>query len=68
MGVGVFVGVGVGIGVFVGVLVGAGANVAVTNLTAVIVTWQVPVPEHSPPHPVKVEPVDADAVRVTTVL
>jgi len=41
----------------------------VTDLTALMVTWQVSVPEHpSPIHPVKVEPVEAVAVRVTTVL
>ena len=44
-------------------------NVAETDLAAVMVTWQVSVPEHpSPLHPVKVEPAEAFAVKVTTVL
>lgn len=42
---------------------------AETVVAAVMVTRQVPVPEHPPPlQPVKVEPVVAEAVRVTTVL
>jgi len=42
-------------------------NVAVTFLTAVIATVQVPVPVQplTPDHPVKVEPVRAAAVRST---
>src|SRR5262245_57103808 len=42
-------------------------NVAVTVRTAVIVTLQAAVPVQLPPQPANVEPVDADAVRVTTV-
>ena len=41
------------------------ANVAVTDLAALMVTEQVPVPEHAPPQPVKVEPLAGLAVRVT---
>jgi hypothetical protein len=42
---------------------------AVTDLAALMLTVQVPVPEHpSPDQPVKVEPVEATAVRVTEVL
>ena len=44
-------------------------NVAVTVVSAVIGTVQVPVPEQSPPlQPVKVEPVKEEAVKVTEVL
>ena len=44
-------------------------KVAVTDLAASMVTTQVPVPEHpDPDQPVKVEPVEGAAVRVTTVL
>ncbi len=44
-------------------------NVAVTDLTSVILTAQSPVPLHpSPLQPVKLEPVSATAVRVTAVL
>ena len=44
-------------------------NVAVTACAALIVTAQVPVPEHPLPlHPAKLEPVLAVAVSVTTVL
>ena len=44
-------------------------KVAVTDLAALMLTVQVPVPEHpSPNQPVKVEPVEAAAVRVTEVL
>jgi hypothetical protein len=40
----------------------------VTIVAALIVTAQVPVPEHPPPdQPMKVAPVPATAVRVTTV-
>src|SRR5207253_2271241 len=42
-------------------------NVAVTDLAAVIVTEQVPVPTQAPLQPAKVEPAAAAAVRVTTV-
>ena len=43
-------------------------KVAVTDVAAVIETTQVPVPEQPPPdHPVKVEPVDGVAVKVTEV-
>jgi hypothetical protein len=44
------------------------AKVAVTEVAAVIVTVQVPVPEHPPPNqPVKVYPLLAEAVNVTDV-
>ena len=44
-------------------------KLAVTEMSAVSVTMQVPVPEQPPPlQPVKVEPEAADAVSVTTVL
>ena len=43
-------------------------NVAVTDFAASIVTVQAPVPEHAPVQPVKIEPADAEAVRVTEVL
>ena len=43
-------------------------KVAVTDVAAVIETTQVPVPEQPPPdHPVKVDPVDGVAVKVTLV-
>jgi hypothetical protein len=44
------------------------ANVAVTLRAAVMDATQLPVPLQAPPQPVKVEPVDAAAVRVTLVL
>ena len=46
---------------------GSNENVAVTDLACVMVTVQVPVPEQSPDHPVKPEPVAGVAVRVTLV-
>jgi len=53
---------------FATVRVGAGVNVAVTDLAASRVTWQVlAVPEQAPLHPVKADPTAAMAVRVTTV-
>jgi hypothetical protein len=47
--------------------VAVGANVAVTDVAAVIVTTQVPVPEQGAPQPLNVEPVAAAAVKVTCV-
>ena len=41
---------------------------AVTDFAAVMVTEQVPVPVQAPLQPVKVEPVDGAAVKVTAVL
>ena len=41
---------------------------AVTALACVIKTAQLPVPEQAPDQPVKVEPAEAAAVRVTEVL
>ena len=46
----------------------AAVNVAVTVVSALRVTMQVPVPEQPPPlQPVKVEPAAGVAVRVTVV-
>jgi hypothetical protein len=42
-------------------------NVAVTAMAELIVTEQVPVPEHAPLHPAKVDPLPATAVSVTGV-
>ena len=42
-----------------------GSNLAVTVFAASIVTVQVPVPEHAPVHPIKVESIDGFAVKVT---
>ncbi len=44
-----------------------GTNVAVTERAWLIVTAHAPVPEQAPDHPVKREPADADAVKVTAV-
>jgi hypothetical protein len=43
------------------------ANVAVTERASDIVSWQLPVPEQSPDHPVKLEDASGVAVRVTAV-
>jgi hypothetical protein len=43
------------------------ANVAVTEVAAVTVTRQVPVPEHGAPQPVNVDPVAGAAIKVTCV-
>jgi hypothetical protein len=42
-------------------------KVAVTDVAALNVMLQVPVPVHAPPHPAKLEPEPGFAVRVTTV-
>jgi hypothetical protein len=42
-------------------------NVAVTDFPVFIVTVQVPVPVHTPPHPAKIAPLTGAAVRVTVV-
>lgn len=42
-------------------------KVAVTVVALLIVMEQVPVPEHPPPHPVKLLPEAGAAVRVTVV-
>jgi len=43
------------------------AKVAVTDVAAVIVTVQVPVPEHPPDQPEKVDPLVAEAAKATDV-
>ena len=51
---------------FVTVKLYTGIKVAVTDVAAVIVTVQMPVPEHPPPdQPEKVDPLAAKAVKVT---
>jgi len=53
---------------FVTVSVCVAVKVAVTDWSAFIVTWHVPVPEQPPPlHPAKTEPAAGVAVNVTTV-
>ena len=47
--------------------VGAESNVALTEVFALKVTLQVPVPLHAPPHPVNVAPLVGAAVKVTAV-
>jgi hypothetical protein len=50
----------------VSVCCGTAVKVAVTEASALNVTWQVPVPEQPPPdQPAKVEPAEGFAVRVT---
>jgi hypothetical protein len=44
-----------------------GIKLALTVVAAVIVTLQLPVPEHAPPQPEKVLPAVAASVRVTEV-
>ena len=46
---------------------GATVKLAVTDLTASIVTEQLPVPTHAPDQPVNVEPLEGVAVILTTV-
>jgi len=50
---------------FVTVKLYTGVKDAVTDVVAFIVTVQVPVPEHAPDQPEKVDPLAADAVKVT---
>ena len=52
---------------FVTVKLYTGIKVAVTDVAAVIVTVQVPVPEHAPDQPEKVDPLAAEAVKVTDI-
>ena len=43
-------------------------KVAVTSMSALIITWHVPVPEHPPPlQPLNVDPDAGEAVSVTVV-
>lgn len=49
------------------VIVYTWVKLAVTLFAALIVTVQGPVPVHAPDHPVNIEPVVADAVKVTLV-
>jgi hypothetical protein len=42
-------------------------KVAVTDCAALIVTTQLPVPEHAPLQPANVDPADGEAVNVTDV-
>jgi hypothetical protein len=50
---------------FVTVKLYIGVKVAVTDFAAFIVTVQVPVPEHAPDQPEKMDPLVAKAVKVT---
>ena len=50
-----------------GYVTAGGANVAVTLWAAVTVTTHGPAPEHSPPHPTKVDPAVGLAVSETAV-
>jgi hypothetical protein len=51
----------------VSVCCGTAPNVAVTDVSSLTVTVQVPVPEHAPPHPSKLEPEAGFALSVTVV-
>ncbi len=46
---------------------GVAVNDAVTEVAALMVTAQLPVPEQAPPQPAKAEPAAGEAVRVTAV-